>query len=77
MHKGDLDKQDIFRQYNNTTWYDDIFDFQLTFDGNGCNLSSYCEADGKADFLTNIKTLKELKDMYELLTGKDFIIKND
>lgn len=73
MTEKDLQKQKTFRKYEENVWFDEEFEFRIRFNMGLCVLSHHCEIGGKTWFIKNIKSLKDLKNVYEAITDKKFV----
>lgn len=73
MTETDLKKQKTFRKTEKNVWFDEEFDFQISFNMGLCALSHHCEVQGETWFIKYIKNLKDLKKVYEAITDKKFV----
>jgi hypothetical protein len=73
LKEEELKNQKTFLKYDNHTYYDELFDFQIKFEINFAIFSLHNEVDGSTRFLKYINDLDDLKNVYEAITDKNFI----
>jgi len=75
---NDLTKQKTFTPYRNddgtvTEWYSEHFEYQIKlYDNNIFILSHHCEIDGSTWSINKLKSLDDLKNVYEAITDGKF-----
>jgi len=72
LKKIELNNQNTFFKYDENTWYDGYFEYEVKFYQKLCILSSFYEVYGDTEYIKTLNDINDLKDTYELLTNKIF-----
>ena len=77
MKEEELKNQNTFSKYRENIWYDRQFDFQIRFELGMAVLAHHCEVDGKTWFIKYLKSLEDLKKVYEAITDETLNISDN
>jgi len=72
MEEKELEKQNTFFKYEENVWYDRQFEFQIRFKLGTVAILHHCEVEGDTWFIKYLKSLEDLKTVYEAITNQKF-----
>lgn len=72
MKEEELNNQQTFHKSEENLWYDTQFEFQIRFNMGMAVLSHFDECDGDIWFIKYLKSLEDLKRVYEAINDTEF-----